>query len=232
MTTQSALKNYTDCGVYTITHNTSGKVYVGSSACIIKRKSRHLKTLQRNNHTNDYLQNAWNKYDADAFTFKVVIVCPPDDRIFHEQRLIDQYDSANRQFGYNSSSIAGVTEITPETKEKMRKAKLGKSPVNKGVPHTEETKEKISAANKGRSPPNKGNPMPAHVKESLRQSQLGRIVSDETKERLSKAHKKTHCKRGHEFTVENAYIKKPRKGRESRGCRICIRDHYMGVKTS
>jgi len=42
--------------------------------------------------------------------------------------------------------------------------------------------------------------------------------------------RKTHCKHGHEFTVENTYVvsKGPRKG--DRGCKICMRARYSRNK--
>lgn len=40
--------------------------------------------------------------------------------------------------------------------------------------------------------------------------------------------KKTHCKNGHEFTLENTYLKKT--GRECKACRIIYNERYLSRK--
>lgn len=248
MSTQVDLKNYTNCGVYSITNSVNGKIYIGSSKDIIKRKSRHFKTLEKNNHTNDHLQSSYNKYGANSLIFKIIIVCPPEDRIYHEQRLIDSHQAANRAFGYNSSSIAGVTELTPETRKKMSDAKIGIAPWNKGIPCSEETKKKIGAGNSGRHAWNKGIPCPEDVKKKLSASKVGIPLSEQHKNKiresligkntwskgitLSKEHiekiisslTKSHCRRGHLYSDDNLYMSKGK-----RRCKTCVKDRRAGV---
>jgi hypothetical protein len=65
-------------GIYKIINKIDGKYYVGSSknitmGCDCRFKS-HLRYLKSNNHSNDYLQYAWNKYKKDSFEFKIVEV--------------------------------------------------------------------------------------------------------------------------------------------------------------
>jgi hypothetical protein len=46
------------CGIYTITHIESGKVYVGSSVHVNERCRVHRNLLNLKKHHNPYLQNA------------------------------------------------------------------------------------------------------------------------------------------------------------------------------
>jgi len=62
---------------------------------------------------------------------------------------------------------------SPETKEKMRLAHLGKPTWNKGIPLTLETRYKMSVVRKGRLAWNKGITTPQEVREKIRIARLG-----------------------------------------------------------
>lgn len=49
-------------GVYKIVNNITGVIYVGSAIDLKKRKTFHFYHLRKNNHCNNYLQKAFNKY--------------------------------------------------------------------------------------------------------------------------------------------------------------------------
>ena len=49
-------------GIYKILNKIDGKFYLGSSKDIEHRWIDHIRELRKNNHHNDYLQHAWNKY--------------------------------------------------------------------------------------------------------------------------------------------------------------------------
>ena len=59
-------------GIYSITNIANGKIYVGSSLFLSKRIMQHKSDLKQKRHKNSRLQNAWNKYGADAFAFNVI----------------------------------------------------------------------------------------------------------------------------------------------------------------
>lgn len=90
-----------NCGIYTITCTETGKVYVGSSINIIKRKNRHFSDLKHNRHYNRYLQNAWNKYGEDNFIFEILEICDTDNLLTCELNWINRYDSTDLTSGYN-----------------------------------------------------------------------------------------------------------------------------------
>lgn len=58
-------------GIYVITNMTTGTVYIGQAVNIRRRWESHRHYLAANKHGNRYLQNAWNKYGADAFKFSI-----------------------------------------------------------------------------------------------------------------------------------------------------------------
>jgi group I intron endonuclease len=138
-------------GVYLITNRVNGKVYVGSTARykgIPSRISCHKTQLRKGKHGNLILQRAWDKYGEDAFEFSVLTTCPPEDCIRLEQIFIDQYNAADRKYGYNICPTAASTLGTKRTAEQVERiaAKLrGK----KRTPLSEEHKAKISLSLKG-----------------------------------------------------------------------------------
>ncbi|MCR4299295.1 MAG: GIY-YIG nuclease family protein, partial [Gallionella sp.] len=59
-------------GIYKIEHTTSGKVYIGSAADLVKRFSTHRVALRKSKHPNSKLQRAWNKYGEAEFMFSII----------------------------------------------------------------------------------------------------------------------------------------------------------------
>ena len=64
-------KDLSYSGIYCIINIQNGKKYIGSSKNIRKRAE-----LRHNNHDNQHLQNAWNKYGEEKFDFYVIEACP------------------------------------------------------------------------------------------------------------------------------------------------------------
>lgn len=62
-------------GVYKIVNKATGQCYVGQSLRMHKRLKEHFRLLRWNKHTNPHLQNAYNKYGAEAFEGTVEVVC-------------------------------------------------------------------------------------------------------------------------------------------------------------
>lgn len=84
-------------GIYKIEHVASGRIYVGSAVSLHARWNEHRAKLRRNKHENRRLQNAWNKYGADAFAFSVIeFVINRTDLMPREQHWIDAIQSAKR----------------------------------------------------------------------------------------------------------------------------------------
>lgn len=111
--------------IYQIYCEGNGKTYVGQTNNISRRWSRHRRDLEKNKHLNHYLQNAYNKYGAESFKFEMVNTLETRDEA-NEQELF--WINAYRRIDL-SMNIGGhlkVTDKSPETIEKHRKAITGK----------------------------------------------------------------------------------------------------------
>lgn len=127
-------------GIYQIT-SPSGKSYIGSSKDLQKRWKQHKWFLQKGNHHNRHLQNAWNKYEGNL-GFKPLIICHIEDLLLYEQLIIDnlkpEYNIAKSA---NKAFYALGIKRSQETKDKISKALTGKS--RKGRPLSETEKKAI-----------------------------------------------------------------------------------------
>ena len=125
---QQISKNLEISGIYIITNSINGKRYIGSSNCIRKRLWKHRSLLRHNKHENPYLQNAWNKYGEDNFTYSVLEECEIQVLLEREQYYIDTLTPE-----YNIDISTTHEKLNPETIEKIkqtRKAKLTTGEIN------------------------------------------------------------------------------------------------------
>jgi group I intron endonuclease len=160
-------------GIYRIACIATGKFYIGSAANLRIRRLTHFSQLHRNIHHNSKLQNAWNKYGVDAFTFEVLELVLPISLTAREQYWLDKFKPFGKR-GFNIDRMAGSRlgmKHTPETREKIRLAGLGNtyslgikaSPeaieknrqrmigntYSLGYKHTAETRKKMSLSKQG-----------------------------------------------------------------------------------
>lgn len=132
-------------GIYEIYNKVTGVRYIGSTLNFKRRWLQHRSKLNRNKHTNLYLQNSWNKHGEQNFEFKIYQFVEPvqDSLDLYEQSAINSAVLSNL---YNvrivSRNNKGLNH-SQETKEKIRNSHIG-------TRHSEETKRKISEAMKGR----------------------------------------------------------------------------------
>jgi len=89
-------------GIYCIENNANGKRYFGQSVSYKKRISVHLSYLRRNIHYNEHLQNAFNKYGKDCFTFYIVQECSKDELNKIEKYYIEKFNTEID--GYNQTA--------------------------------------------------------------------------------------------------------------------------------
>lgn len=116
-------------GIYAITHTNSKRIYIGSGTSIGSRWRLHKSLLVRNVHHNAYLQNAWNKYGADAFSWSILeLVTDKATLRQREQHWIDQTQSTNPRKGFNIApkALGGFGRTISEShRARLREALKG-----------------------------------------------------------------------------------------------------------
>ena len=128
---------------------------------------------------NIYFDRAINKYGWDNFQHIIIAKgLTEDEAKWLEEELIREWDSTNRDKGYNTLS-GGQTNN-------------GENNPFYGKRHTEETKQKISEANKG-----KKHEFSEEHKQKIGESNKGKTLSEETKQKISESRKGKCCGENH-----------------------------------
>ena len=170
-------------GIYVICNTTNEKIYIGSTNNTKNRWKVHKHRLRKNIHANQKLQNAWNKYGEEAFSFKLIQnIEKEEDLIEYEQFWMDTTNPF-----YNICRVAGRTsgvKQSKEQKEATAERMLGNKYAAGGKTiHTQETKDKIAKSLKGKK----------HSKESYKRQAdkiRGRKHTDVAKKNMSEARKR------------------------------------------
>ena len=119
----------------------NGKVYIGISKNVLKRWGNG-HGYKRNYH----FYNAIIKYGWDNIKHEILYTgLTKDEACIKEIELIEKYNSANPDYGYNNTYGGECYEHTPQSRQKMSEIHKGK-----GHKHTEESKRKLSEAHKGK----------------------------------------------------------------------------------
>lgn len=178
-------------GIYKITCINNGKIYIGSSNNLKKRRINHFSELKRGAHRNPYLQRAYDKYGKSAFIFEIVELVETLVLLEREQYWINIFQPFGIR-GFNILPTANRTECSLETRKKLSDAGKGRifspetrlklSASHKGKTLSPDTKAKLSAAKKG----SKASP---ETKSKMSLAGKGRIFSDEHKQKISAANK-------------------------------------------
>ena len=153
-------------GVYKIENKLNNKVYIGESNDIERRWLEHIEELNNNSHHSYKLQNDWNTYGEENFTFKILEEIEKIkgssyktnmQLIYVEGKYIDQYDSITN--GYNIENT--IEEILNGKKvivrEKMDKGYLRNLIKNNGIPNDKSKKKKSKAKSKAKVNSNEKN---------------------------------------------------------------------------
>ena len=112
-------------GIYKITNNINGKVYIGKSVELDKREYVHFSRLKNNNHINKHLQSSYNKYGESAFTYSVLLYCEEKDLNMFEIRAIKTFNAADNRYGYNKTLGGEGQRPNEETRQKISESQKG-----------------------------------------------------------------------------------------------------------
>ena len=151
--------------VYQHVNKINQKVYIGITKQDVEKRWGNSGI---NYKSSPYFYAAIQKYGWNNFEHNVLFTgLTREEACLKEQELIKQFNSINREFGYNSTSGGESFVMNEETKQKISKALMNNK---NGLGHacSEEKKQKISQAQKGRQ------------------------FTDEHKQKLSEAAKKRH----------------------------------------
>lgn len=167
-------------GIYCIENTVNKKKYIGQSKHVKERWYKHKNELNNNMHYNDYLQNSWNKYGADNFSFYVLEYCPEDLLDEKEIYYIELYDTMCRDSGYNLKS--GGQKTSNSYSEETRKKLSDSIKKSYSVPGRKEL-QRINAINQWKDP---------EIKKKIcgkNNSMYGKHHTEEAKRKIGEARK-------------------------------------------
>jgi len=195
-------------GIYAIINAESNKCYIGSTTNLQKRWGQHKTRLRNKQHNNPHLQNAWNKYGKDVFSFMICeYVENPEHLIEREQYWLDEFRLLCPVYNYGLIARHPMLGRYPseETRRKLSKTSTGRhhneetcrklSELNKGKTLSKETRRKISEAHKGKI-------LSEETRRKIGVGNKGKCYSKETRARISAAKAKPYPAFRHELTGE------------------------------
>lgn len=142
--------------LYKIENKINGKIYIGQTK--VKRYKERMAAHCRKNGIDSLINRAIKKYGKESFVFDILVIV--EDHMINETEIkaIKVFNSL-APHGYNlNGGGQGCLEPSPETREKFKKAKIGKKQTKEHVEArrkgmighivSEETKRKIAESNK------------------------------------------------------------------------------------
>lgn len=169
-------------GIYSIINDLNGHQYIGSSIDIYRRFKEHKYYLHNGKHHSTYLQNAWDKYGENSFSFNILkVVERKENLIAIEQEFLSRLQPEYNIFKICCNSPQG----TKHSKEHCQKI----SDTLKGHKHSEESKKKMSFSHRGEK-------LSEEHTRKIVISKIGKHPSDNTKNKIKESQLKYYANGG------------------------------------
>ena len=167
-------------GIYKITHRETGRVYIGQSTNLSKRKAAY-KNSGGSGNGKSVIKRAIQKYGWDAFDFEVILYAEGYDYLNDiEIKLIAFYECLLPK-GFNIETGGSNSPCSESVKQAVGKA-------NRGRVFTEEQRKKMSEGQKKRIA-NMTEEQKLKLSEHGKNIQLGKKLSEEHKQKIAKTRK-------------------------------------------
>ena len=168
-------KNYY---IYKHTNKINGKVYIGQTCQKPEYRWNNGEGYKRQAYFYSAIQKyGWNNFEHIILKGDLTL----KEANYWEEYYIKQYNSTNKQYGYNISFGGDNRKLSEETKKKISMA-------NKGHLVSEETRQKISNANKGKVSFRKGTNLTESHRRNISEAKKGYNFSKEHLENLRSSH--------------------------------------------
>lgn len=189
------------CGIYWIKNIINNKKIIGQSKDIERRWFDHKKLLRHNKHFNSYLQSSWNKYSEQNFNFEIIFLCPIENLDNEEIRFIKEYQTNNKEYGYNLNNGGNRPVMSEETRKKISESKTGKArPDMRKECLSEERLKQMRKLWAGGNNPQFGK-VSEETKQKIRETNMNRELTYKELQHLEKLHKSHIGRKNSEETI-------------------------------
>lgn len=140
--------------IYLITNLNNGKKYVGQheGSDLEKYWGWNVRRALRGSNKKPYLYAGIRKHGKASFKVETILLVENKEQAdYHETRFIKEWNTNDREYGYNLTEGGdGVSNPSPETREKLAALRRGKPGTNLGKHFSEEHKQRLRESNVGK----------------------------------------------------------------------------------